>query len=174
MKTFLAFVVFASALAAGEWSAPSEVFHDDKRLISYRARWNGEYVIVEVAVDPGWHTFAMDNKIRHEEKLKGKPSLGVEKDTTIAVSGGLETEGKWLQTNPQDFSKPELRWFTYGFEGKAYFATKAKKTGPGPAQVHLKAQACAKEICKNIDVTMAVALTPDTNAFDAAALQPVR
>jgi len=174
MRTFLAFTVFASALCAGEWSAPSEVFHDDQRCVSYRARWNGEYVIVEVSVDPGWHTFAMDNKVRHEAMLKGKPSLGVEKDTTITVAGGLEVEGKWLQTNPRDFSKPELRWFTYGFEGKAYFAAKAKKSGPGPAQVRLKAQACAKEICKNIDVTMAVALTPDGIAFDAASLQPVR
>ncbi|MBL8178789.1 MAG: hypothetical protein JNK48_29210 [Bryobacterales bacterium] len=174
MKTFFAIAVFASVLSAGEWSTPSEVFHDDKRCVSYRARWNGEYVIVEVSVDPGWHTFAMDNKARHEAMLKGKPSLGVEKDTTIAVSGGLAVEGKWLQTNPQDFSKPELRWFTYGFEGKAYFAAKAQKTGAGPAQVHLKAQACAKEICKNIDVTMPVTLAADSVAFDAGSLQPVR
>ncbi len=174
MKTFLALLVFGGVLSAGDWSAPSEVFHDDKRLASYRARWNGDYVIVEVSVDPGWHTFAMDNLLRHEAMLKGKPSLGVEKDTTIAVSGGLEVEGKWLQTPPQDFSKPELRWFTYGFEGKAYFAAKAKKSGDGPAQARLKAQACAKEVCKNIDVTMAVALTPDSIPFDAAALQPVR
>lgn len=174
MRTFLALAVFAAALDAGEWSKPAEVFHDDKRCVSYRARWNGEYAIVEVSVDPGWHTFAMDNRIRHEEKLKGKPSLGVEKDTTIALSDGLGAEGKWLQTSPQDFSRPELRWFTYGFEGKAYFAVKAGKTGAGPGKVHLKAQACAKEICKNIDVTMEVAMTPDSDGFDASSLIPVR
>ncbi len=174
MRTFLALLVFAGALSAGDWSAPAEVFHDDKRCVSYRARWNGAYVIVEVSVDPGWHTFAMDNRVRHEEKLKGKPSLGVEKDTTITVANGLETDGKWLQTAPQDFSKPELRWFTYGFEGTAYFAAKATKSASGPAQVHLKAQACAKEVCKNIDVTMAVPLTPDTMPFSPASLQVVR
>ena len=174
MRTISALLLFGLSLGAADWSAPSEVFHDDQRCVSYRARWNGEYVIVEASVEPGWHTFAMDNRVRHEEMLKGKPSLGVEKDTTITLANGLEPQGKWLQTNPTDFSKPELRWFTYGFEGKAYFAAKASKVAAGPGQVRLKAQACAKEVCKNIDVTMAVPLTPDTMSFDASALQPVR
>ena len=58
----------------------------------------------------------MDNRIRAEEKLAGKKSLGIDHPTEIKVSGGLEVEGPWHQTNPKDFSRPELRWFSWGFE----------------------------------------------------------
>lgn len=159
---------------AGEWTAPIEVSHDTTVCITYRAKLSGDNLIVEATPTKGWHTFAMDNKVRADEKLAGKPSLGIEKPTGITLAEGLESAGPWLQTNPKDMSKPELRWYTWGFEEKALFATKVKQTGAGPAKVNLKAQACSENICKNVDITLSVPLTKAAPDVDITALTPVR
>jgi hypothetical protein len=169
--------LLAATVHAGEWSAPVDVRHDDKVVLSYRAKWDGDYLVIRAAIQPGWHTFVMDNEQRLKEKLAGKQSLGIEKSTEISVANGLAVSGGWLQSAPKDFSKPELRWFTWGFEREATFAAKARKTAAGPAQVELKAQACAADICKNIDVEMSVPLLPDTpgqTGWDPKAMIAVR
>jgi hypothetical protein len=160
IRLFIPFVLAAAAALAGDWSAPVDVHHDDKVILSYRAKWDGDHLIVRAAIQPGWHTFVMDNEQRLQEKLAGKPSLGIEKSTIITATG-LTFSGGWLQSQPKDFSKPELRWYTWGFEREATFAIKARKTGTGSAVVELKAQACAADICKNIDVEMKVPLVAD-------------
>ena len=83
--------------------------------------------MVRAAIEPGWHTFAMDNKQRAEEKLAGRKSLGIDHPTEITLTGGLEMAGPWYQTPPKDFSKPELRWFSWGFERQALFAAKIRR-----------------------------------------------
>jgi hypothetical protein len=155
MMRFALSLVAACCMAA-EWSAPGEVRHDDKLVLTYRAAFDGENLIVRAAIEPGWHTFVMDNKARQQEKLAGKPSLGIEKSTAVKASGGLQVSGPWRQSAPQDFSKPEIQWYTWGFERDAVFAARAQRTGDGPAQVEVTGQACAQEICKNIDVTLTV------------------
>jgi hypothetical protein len=160
-SVFAALCIFAGTACAGDWSAPVNVTHDDKVVLTYRAKWSGDFLVVRAEIQPGWHTFVMDNKERQQEKLAGKPSLGIEKSTEIVVSNGLSIAGGWLQSPPKDFSKPEIRWYTWGFEKDAVFATKARKTAAGPATVELRAQACFTDICKNIDVEMSVPLTPD-------------
>ena len=105
--------------------------HDDNLCLSYQARLDGEYLVVRANLEPGWHTFAMDNKQRAEEKLAGKKSLGIDRPTEIVVSGGLQTAGPWLQSQPKDFSKPELRWFSWGFEKQALFVAKMRRAGRG-------------------------------------------
>ena len=153
---------------------PDEVLHDGKVVMSYRALWDGDYLIVRAAIEPGWHTFVMDNKQRQQEKLKGKPSLGIEKSTEITVQG-LNVTGPWLQTEPKDFSKPELRWYSWGFERDATFATRAKRTGQGPAKVEVQGQACSGDICKNIEVEVTVPEKPAPAAgVDLKSLTPVR
>ena len=156
----IAFATVAAACAqmapAAEWTQPVEVEYDQKRCLSYRAKWNGEMLLIEAAIEPGWHTFAMDNKQRQQEKLAGKPSLGLEMPTQITLSGGLVTQGPWFQSTPTDFSKPEIRWFTWGSEKQAVFAVKAGRSGAGPARVGIRGQACTESICKNIDVTIDV------------------
>ena len=141
-------------LTAGDWSPPVEVRNDDQLCVTYRARWDGEQLAVQAKLEPGWHTFAMDNKERQDVKLAGKPSLGVEKPTALQVTGGLAVEGSWMQTSPKDFSKPELRWFSWGFEDEALFVAKARKAGSDPIQVTIKGQACSGSICKNVTVTV--------------------
>jgi thiol:disulfide interchange protein len=153
---FLLFLICAAACMAADWSAPAEVRHDDKLVMTYRATWDGEFLIVRAAIEPGWHTFVMDNKQRQQEKLAGKPSLGIEKSTTVKTAGALQVTGPWRQAPPQDFSKPEIQWFTFGYEREALFAAKAQKAEAGAAQVEVTGQACAQEICKNIDVTLEV------------------
>lgn len=164
----------ALLLAAGDFTEPVEVRHDDKLCLSYRARWSGDYLVVRADIEPGWHTFAMDNVKRQEEKLAGKPSLGVERPTEIKVAGGLTPAGAWLQTAPKDFSKPEIQWFSWGFEQQAVFAVKARRTGDAPAQLAIRGQACTESICKNIDVTLTVPVSGATAAFDPKSLIAVR
>jgi len=169
-------LLWAASLPAADWTAPVEVRHDEKLVMTYRAQWDGEFLLVRGTIQPGWHTFVMDNKERQQERLKGKPSLGIEKSTEVTVVDGLTITGPWMQSQPKDFSKPEIRWFTWGFENDAVFAAKARPKGPGPAHVEVRGQACAADICKNIEVTLAVPLTAKKVASDVnvKSLTPVR
>ena len=83
----------AEAIRAGDWTMPVEVRHEVARCLSYRARLSGQYLVVQATLEPGWHTFAMDNSQRAKEKLAGKQSLGIERPTEIKVSQGLEVVG---------------------------------------------------------------------------------
>ncbi len=144
------------ALWAGDWTAPVAVLHELKPVVSYRARWTGEHLAVEARLEPGWHTFAMDNEKRAQEKLAGKMSLGIDRQTEIKLGEGLAAADGWLQSVPKDFSKPELRWFTWGFEEKALFVAKARRDGKKEGHVEIRGQACTDTVCKNIDVSIVV------------------
>lgn len=168
----MAVLVPAGAHGA-EWSQPVQVHHDDRLCITYRALWTGEDLVVEAVIEPRWHTFAMDNKKRQAEKLAGKPSLGIEKPTEIRLEGGLDLQGSWRQSPPQDFSKPEIQWYSFGFEQKALFAVKAKPAGTGPATARVRAQACSDSICKNVDVVLTVPLSVPSS-IDLSTLIPLK
>src|SRR5258708_26007990 len=147
-------IVCAAAAWAGEWTDAVEVRHDDNLCLSYRARLDGPFVVVQATIEPGWHTFAMDNKLRAEEELAGRKSLGTAHPTEIAVTGGGAVAGPWYQTPPKDFSRAELRWFSWGFERQALFAAKVQPAGAGAVRMAVRGQACTDTICKNIDVTI--------------------
>jgi hypothetical protein len=158
VPAFLLLIVSAGTAWAGGWTDPVAVRYDLHPCISYRARLEGGFLIVQAAPEAGWHTFAMDNRKRAEEKLAGKPSLGIDSPTEIKISRGLETAGPWYQSPPKDFSKPELQWFTWGFDGPALFVTKVRRSGPGPAQVAITGQVCTDKICKQVDVAISLPL----------------
>jgi len=152
-----------------------EVRHDDVLCLSYQAHLDGPYLVVRATIEPGWHTFAMDNKVRAVEKLAGKPSLGIDHPTEITLSGGLEAVGPWFQSPPKDFSKPELRWFSWGFERQALFVTKIHRLGNSPTRITIKGQACTETTCKNIDVNLSVpAASADSSAINLKDLVQVR
>jgi len=147
MKTIGLALIGAACLCA----QAVEVRHDDELCVSYQARMAGPYLVVQATLGSGWHTFAMDNKVRAEQKLEGKPAISIDRATEIT---GVETEGRWYQTPPKDFSRPQLRWFSWGFDRDALFVAKVKGAA---AAVTLKAQACTEKICKNVDVSIPVA-----------------
>jgi hypothetical protein len=149
---------------AGDWTPAVEVRHDDRLSISYQAKLDGPNLVVRATIEPGWHTFAMDNQVRAEEKLAGKPALSIDKPTTVTLSGGLQVAGPWLQTSPLEFSKPELRWFSWGFERQALFAAKVKRSPSGTARIGIRGQACTETVCKNIDVTIPLPLGKESVA----------
>ena len=150
------FAFAAGALAqAGDWSPAVEVRHDDELCVAYQARVDGSYLVVRATLGAGWHTFAMDNKARAAEKLAGKPAISIDRATEITAGGGLQTAGPWYQTPPKDFSRPELRWFSWGFDRQAQFVTKVGRAGSAASTLTLKGQACTEKICKNVDVSIA-------------------
>ena len=148
----------ANANASG-WTEPVEVRQEENLCLTYQAKLEGLLLIVRAAIEPGWHTFAMDIKKRADEKLAGKASLGIERGTEFLLSGGLVTVGPWYQSAPKDFSKPEIRYFSWGYERQAIFAAKVRRTGAGPVRIAIRGQACTDTTCKNIDA--AISLTMD-------------
>src|SRR5688572_23487039 len=111
-----AMILGVSGASAAAWTAPVEVCQEPERCVSYRARLSGDSLVIEATHQTGWHTIAVDNKRRADEKLAGKQSLGVDAPTEFRVSQGLELAGPWYQSPPKDNSKPELLWFTWTFE----------------------------------------------------------
>lgn len=152
-------LLLASLASAADWSPPAEVRHEDALVISYSARVDGPYVVVRANVAQGWHTFALDNVRRVEEKLAGKPALSLDRSTEIAVAG-VQVEGPWSQSPPKEFSRPELRMFSFGYDRDAIFAAKILRTGARSAKLRIRGQACTDTVCKNIDVALTVAVPP--------------
>lgn len=167
----------AMTAMGGEWSKPVEILVDETICATYRARFDGKDTLaIHVKLAPGWHTFAMDNQIRADEKLAGRNAIGMDRPTSFAVTGGLSVDDAWRQSEPKDFSKPELRIFTWGFENEAVFAVKAlRQPAAGAARVAIRAQACTDSICKDITASADVELEgPAAPEPLAENLTPVR
>ncbi len=148
---------------ATDWTEPVEIRQEAKRCVSYRARLDGQFLVVQATHEKDWHTYAMDNTQRAQEKLAGRKSLGIDRPTEIGLSEGLQLNGPWYQSPPKDFSKPDLRWFAWGFEGRALFVAKVRPSGKGPARIAIRGQACSQTTCKYIELEMSVPL-PKTNS----------
>jgi len=156
--TLLFSCAFAGVIRGGDWTNPVEVRHDVQKCVSYRARLTGDFLVIQATHEAGWHTYAMDNKLRAQEKLAGKRSLGIDRPTEIVLAEGLELASPWYQSVPKDLSKAELRWYTWGFDGQALFVAKVRRAGAGPANVAVRGQACSEAACKNIDLAISVPL----------------
>jgi hypothetical protein len=173
LMTVMVAAIFSERPArAGDWTQAVEVRHDETLSLSYQAKLDGPNLVVKANIEPGWHTFAMDNQVRATEKLAGKPSLGIDRPTTITLTGGLEIAGPWHQTAPLDFSKPELRWFSWGFERQALFVAPVHRSASGTVRIGIRGQACTETVCRNIDVTIPLPLgKPDKEATAGIALK---
>lgn len=161
-------ILFTLLAAADTWGPPAVVIHDEKPCVTYRAQYADGRLAVSVKLEPGWHTFTMDNDKRATAKLNGKKALSSDRPTSIQAEG-LNVTGTWMQPEPKDFSQPELRIFSWGYEQEALFVAPASKTD-GPQKVRIKAQACTKTVCKNIDIQAEVANlggSPSTNGLIA-------
>jgi DsbC/DsbD-like thiol-disulfide interchange protein len=81
----------------------------------------------------------------------------MDRSTEVAPTG-VDVEGPWHESPPKDFSRPELRMFSFGYDRQAVFAAKVRRAGAGPARLRIRGQACTETICKNIDVQLTVAV----------------
>lgn len=161
----LAVLISAPALA-GMWSEPGYVLHRGDMAVTYRARLAGDYLIVEAKHAPGWHSYSMDNKLRAREAT-GKESPECELPTRIALSGGLQTDGAWRQSKPEDLSQPDIYWYTWGFENAAYFAVPVKRADGASAEIVINAQACNASSCQMVqNLKLTVPLDSDPPAMD--------
>ena len=154
----VALVCLAEAVLAADWTPAVAVRHEQQLCVSYRATLNEAMLIIQVTHEPGWHTYAMDNVRRAREKLNGKKSLGIDGPTEIKLLEGLKIDGPWFQSSPKDFSKPELRWFSWGFDGQSLFAVKVRRLDSSGARILIRGQACNESLCKNIDVEIPLPL----------------
>ena len=136
------------------WSKEVVVRQGVAPVVRFQARVAGDYLIVKAKHKMGWHTYAMDNELRATKALKGKRSLGIEQGIDIQVERGLEPDDRWLQTKPQDFSQPELRWFTYGFDETALFACRVNKVTSDQVILRIRGQACSGETCCQVNVAI--------------------
>jgi DsbC/DsbD-like thiol-disulfide interchange protein len=160
--------LLALMFLAGDWTPPVQIEHNDAPAITYRARFDGSHLVVEIRPESGWHTYAMDNKQRQDAALKGRKSLGSEKPTTVEAGEGLTIGGPWRQSAPDDFSKPEIQFYSYGFGKQSLLAAPAKASAQ-TASVTVKGQACTESVCLPVNVTLTVDLTPGAPA-DLSAL----
>ena len=157
------------------WSTPVVVGRELENCVSYRARIQGEYLVVEASHGSGWHTYALDNEIRAEEMLAGQESLGVELPTSFEVRGA-KVVGPWLQTEPEDLSEVDIQWYTFGFSDTATFAAKIQDVGTTPIVIGVRGQVCNADICRDIEIDVRLDPTIDWSslAFDPQALVPIR
>lgn len=169
--TSAVFLFALTTVAAEGWGPPAVVHHDDQPVVTFRAQIAGGYLAVQVQLAAGWHTFTLDNDKRAAAKLAGKKALSSDKPTQI-VAEGVEITGAWLQPQPKDFSQPDLRIYSWGYEGEALFMAPAK-TKANAAKVRIKGQACTQTVCKNVDVTMEAPSRPGAAAPSAAGLFPI-
>jgi len=161
---------FLLALAVALWQQGEsgvEVWLDDMHAVTYTSRVEGDWLIVEANHEPGWHTYAMDNEIRAREKT-GKAEPETELPTVITPVEGLSVEGEWRQSPPVDLSTPDIRWYTWGFEGRSYFAVRVRDATL-PASVQIHGQACTESLCAWVDGLEVPVVSIETGEPDGAA-----
>ena len=138
----------AAANESGD-ATRKEVWLGDQLAVSYAARIETDWLIVEVRHEPGWHTYSMDNVLRAAE-VTGKDRPDTELPTRITPSPGIELAPPWRQTVPTELSQPELRWYTWGFEERSFFAARVVRADPG-GWIQVDAQACTDRLCAMVD-----------------------
>lgn len=142
--------ILATVAAHGtEDPTRQEVWLGDNLAVSYAARIEADWLIVDVQHEPGWHTYAMDNVLRAAE-VTGKDRPDTELPTRITPSPEIELEPPWRQTAPTELSQPDLRWYTWGFEERSFFAARVLGADPG-GWVQVDAQACTDRLCAMVD-----------------------
>lgn len=138
-----------AAAQEAEEPAPQEVWFGDDVAVTYEARLEGDWLVVEARHEPGWHTYAMDNLERAREAT-GRERPDTELPTRLTPSPEFELASDWRQTAPTDLSQPELRWYTWGFEDRSFFAARVERADAG-GWVQVDAQACTDRLCAMVD-----------------------
>lgn len=128
------------------WSEPDFVRSGDEPVLRYRAAIADGHLLIEARHEPGWHSFAMDNPERAVEIL-GRKTENQDLPTVVDLPESLQITGPWKQTAPSDYSKPEIRWHTWGFEGTSWFAIELEKIPEEPFSIGVTSQVCDADSC---------------------------
>lgn len=170
----LALAGFAATAVAQETAEPArqEVWLGDNLAVSYAARIEGDWLIVDVWHEPGWHTYAMDN-VQRASEVTGKARPDTELPTEITPSPEIELGASWRQTVPTELSQPELRWYTWGFADRSFFAVPVRRADPG-SWVQVDAQACTDRLCAMVDGLRVPVTRSDGRSVDPGSLAVVR
>ena len=96
----------------------------------------------------GGHRTALTASSRLEATGRDRPDT--ELPTRLTPSPEIELAAPWRQTMPADFSQPDIRWYTWGFEGRSFFAARVERADPG-GRVQVDAQACTDRLCAMVD-----------------------
>ena len=139
-----------SDLLAGQWSEAYEVMYRFDVIVTYKAKLDGDVLLIEATHASEWHTYSMDN-IERARKKSGKEDPETELPTRIEISGGLKVSGNWYQTDPIELSQPEILWYTWGFEKVSLFAVKVERTEGKEVKITINGQACNETLCSMVD-----------------------
>jgi hypothetical protein len=164
-------MLLSPVLWAGEWSESKEIRQRRSGVvISYRAKLEGNWLIVEASHGKGWHTYTLDNLERAQKKT-GKEKPETELSTVIELSGGLKAVGSWYQSKPKELSTPEISWYTWGFENVSRFATQVELIDDETATITINAQACNESQCSMVSDLKLTLETPDELAESDSAVE---
>lgn len=172
LSVLAALLLSANAAFAGEWTQETKVIRRGTIVVSYRAKLEGDVLLVEARHAPMWHTYSMDNPLR-AQKATGKERPDTELPTRFEVSG-LELIAPWYQTQPKDMTQKEISWYTWGFEGTARFATKVGRVAgaSSEATITINAQACDASSCQMVqNVIVTLPLTNNETKTNANPLE---
>ncbi|MGJ8672180.1 Trx7/PDZ domain-containing (seleno)protein [Rubritalea sp.] len=137
------------------WSATEAIRKGNEIAVEYRATITNKHLIIEAKHHKGWHTYALNNP-QLAIKLKGKVG-DQDLPTAITLPSNIKPSQGWLQSPPNDYSKPEIHWYTWGFEGTSYFAIALDEMPKQAIEVGIRSQACTSESCAGtFDMTLKV------------------
>lgn len=160
-------VVAAPVSWTSDWSESAQLHRRLTTVVSYRAKLEGDVLIVEATHGEGWHTYAMDN-IERARKKSGKETPETELPTRLDVAGGLALDGAWYQTDPKELSQLDIKWYTWGWDSVARFAAKVKRVSGEPAVITIDGQACNSSLCSMVDGLKLSLAVPSAEDFGSA------
>ncbi|MXY30458.1 MAG: hypothetical protein F4Y48_04525 [Gammaproteobacteria bacterium] len=85
----------------------------------------------------------------------------------------IDLPASWRQTAPTELSKPELRWYTWGFADRSFFAARVLRVDPG-GWVQVDAQACTDRLCAMVDGLRVPVTESGGRSVDPGSLAVVR
>lgn len=137
------------------WSPVAATRYGEEVVIHYRAAIFGKKLVVEGKITDGWRTYAMDNPYR-AMKASGPDAMS-EKPTRITLDSSVKPAGEWRQSAPNDFSKPEMEWYTWGFKDTVYFTRELADWPDQDFSIIINAQICNDASCAMAnDITLKV------------------
>ena len=155
-----------SDLLVGQWSEAYEVMYRFDVIVTYKAKLDGDVLLIEATHASEWHTYSMDN-IERARKKSGKEDPETELPTRIEISGGLKIPGNWYQTEPIELSQPEILWYTWGFEKVSRFAVRVERIEGKEAKITINGQVCTETLCSTVDDATLTIPLPSKNEFIA-------